>query len=422
MSVLLLNGLRVLSAVLRFPKRGVWSAEVELDLEAVALMPPDGTPALLAVGGVILTGTVADGGTFGNRAHCRVMGGRNGWGTDVPAQHFANPAGALISTLVYTATGLLVGEAVLDPIPEVFGEHFVRTAGPASRVFGDKDWHVDPITGIAMVAPWLPLPFDPLGVISDYDIGNERFSLISDFLILPGTIIADPLRLGAKTFVAGDVEQTFDANGSHADVWTGEGDTGALQSAITAAVREFAGVQYLKTYRYRFVLPEGGKLALQAITPGAPDLNPVAQWTGLSGISASLAGNAALAPATEIVVGFVGGDPREPFLVAFSPLAKPLALTLDAVGLVNVGIPTSPVALGVGTAAAVTALQAEVLALTAWVAALSAALAANPVTYTPFAAAMTAPGGAVAAAIATIGVPAVAAAQALIPSTKLFSQ
>ncbi len=182
---------------------------------------------------------------------------------------------------------------------------------------------------------------------------------------------------------------------------------------MRSMVQELGGTAYLKTYKYRFVLPIGGKLALQAITKGAPDLNPIDQWTGLSGITASLAGQAALFPSTEIVVGFVGGDPTEPFLVAFAPLNKPLGITLDAVTFVNVGAPTSPAAKAIGVQAQITALQAEILAI---VAALT--VQANAGAWLPPAAVSTmTPALAAAVAAAT---PLLLAGAAITPSPKLF--
>ncbi len=255
------------------------------------------------------------------------------------------------------------------------------------------------------------MPPDPLWTIVDYDIEQQRVTINSDGVILPGTIIADT-RFGAKTFVARDVEQTFDRMGSHAEVWVCEKPASRLQSAFASAVRAFSDSAHLRMYKYRFVVPVVGQLALQAITEGAPDLNPIDQWTGLSGIKAELGGLASLFPATEIIVGFVD---KEPFVVSYSPLAKPLAITIDATTFINLGaIPTSPVALATGVQAQIVALQVEVAAI---VAALTAVLnITGPITpahVTAFAPAL----AAVTAAIAAL-----AAGAALTPSQKVLSE
>ncbi len=414
------NGLRALSVRLSIPWRGVWVADIELDLDLVDTVALLVGPAVLVMGTSIFNGTFDERATgqFGDKAHCRVVGGRNGWDKEVVALHFNIPGGVVLSSLVYAATAAEVLELPpLDPIPKVF-QDFARTKGAASRVFGDRQWFVEPTTGIAIVNDWPPLPPDPLWTIIDFDIGQQRASIASDSVVYPGMVVVDT-RFGAELHIIRDVEQIFDSHGSHADVWFSKKPCSRLQEAFSTAVRELGRTAYLKTYKYRFVLGVLDKLILQAITPGAPDLNPISQWTGLSGITASLAGNAALFPATEIVVGFAGGDATDPYLVSFSPLAKPLGITLDALTFVNVGIPTSPAAKAVGTLAAIAALQIEVAALGAYVAALTAAMAANPAVYAPFAAAMVAPGAAAATAM-VVGAVAVTAAEATVPSPKLF--
>ncbi len=413
-----LNGLRALSVRFWIPWRGAWLADVEVDADVVetivtSLNVP--SPGVLISGGKTLTCTIDPrySGTFQNRAHARVVGGRGGWDTEVPAQDFVNPAGPLPSTVVYAATGALVLETVADPIPQIFDKRFPRSRGPASRVFRDRDWFVDPVTGITTVAQWPPAIPDPEWTIADFDIGQKRITILSDNLILPGTVIVDP-RFNGQTFIARDVEQTFDANGGRAEVWVAEKPVSRLAEGLASLVRELAGTAALKMYRYRFVLPEpGGMLALQAITPGAPDLNPISQWTGLSGISASLVKNATLAPATELVVGFTADDPPAPFIAAFSPLAKPLGLSLDAVTFINVGAATSPVALSIGVLQALAALKVEIDAIAA------ALVAAGSVpTWTVAGPAM----GAAAGTALTGGTAAFVPALALIPSKKLLSE
>lgn len=353
-----INGLRAITVRLTIPWRGVWVAHVEVDADLPDAVVMTG-PAVLVAGNTILSGTIDPRGTgrFNDRIHMRVVGGRGGWDKEVPAQHFTNPAGALVSTLVYAATAATVLETCVDPTPVVFGEHFVRSRGAASRVFGDRDWRVDLVTGITTTAPWPPLPLDPTATVADFHIETQTITVNSETVILPGSVIVDE-RFKGKTFIARDVEQIFDTKGTTATIWVAEKPVSRLAEAFATAVREYARTEYLKTYLYRFVVPAaGGKIALQAITPGAPDLNPIDQWTGLSGIQAALAGNAQLKPATEIVVGFVGGDPTAPYLVAFSPLAKPLGITIDALTFVDVGVPTSFVALATLVDANFTAMQ-----------------------------------------------------------------
>lgn len=397
-----LNGLRAISVRLSIPWRGVWVAFVEIDADLPDAVATSG-PAVLVCGNTILTGVIdpRGSGKFANRVHCRVVGGKGGWDKEVPAQDFSNPAGFLTSSEVYSVTAASVLETVIDPLPQLFGKRFPRMKGAASRVFLDRDWYVNLVTGVTFVAPWSPAVLDPSATVADFDIGNQRITVNSDNVILPGTVITNE-RFKGKTFIARDVEQVFDTSGTRAEIWVAEKPVSRLAEAFAVAVREFAQTAYLKHYVYRFVQPEGAALALQAVSAGAPDLNPIDQWTGLAGIQAALLGNAALAPATEIVVGFTSDNPPQPYLAAYSPLAKPLALTIDAVGPVNVGSgPVLPVALSPGVLTALTALQVEIAAIGA---------------------AVTALGGAGIPAIVKAGADAVAAAATTAPSKKLFSQ
>lgn len=374
MPMMTLNAFRVLSARLVIPWRGVWFADLVLDPDDARLAAPilsAPTPAILTIGLFPMRGTidVRGSGTFATKAAARIVGGNGGWDKSVPAQHFYLPSGTLLSTLVYAATAPLVLEPPpLDPLPQLFGKNFVRTAGPASAIFRDRDWHVDPTTGVAIVAPWIPLPLDPTAIISDFDIGQERAQVISDGPIFPGTILLDT-RFNGSTFTVRDVEQTFNADGSNAECWCSSNASSRLTSAFTQAVRAAADTPHLKTYRYRFVAPIANQLVLQAITPGAPDLNPVDQWAGLAGASAKIL------PGTEIIVGFTGDNPPQPYLVSFSPLGAPLEIDL---GPVPIPLATAPWAIALQAALTTFATGLNATTLSAQASALVTALAALP--------------------------------------------
>ncbi len=424
-----LNGLSAIKVELNLLWRGIWTAEVELDLDDPLLAPLSGAAVLIVPGGT-LTGTIdaAGSGTFLNRASVRVVGGAGGWDTAIAAQHFHNPAGALTSAVVYQATASAVGETVVDASPRVLGVHSARLAGPASGIFSeDTQWYVHPLTGVTMVADWLPSIPDPNWVIGNFDIHQQRVSITSDSLIFPGTPITDS-RFNGSAFVARDVQQTFSAEGSRAEVWVSESTSSRLQRLFSSLVAEAGHLAYLRTYRYRFVIAGGsdGELALQAITPGAPDLNPLEQWGGTSGLHATLLGVATLQPSSEIVVGFC--TPTDPYIVAYSPEGTPTVLSVDVSLALNVagGFPLSPVALAVPLLGAMAATVAMGAAIQTALAASSAALVAV-CGIAPLLPAHATAAGAATSATATSAT-AIAAASALITqaaavcaSTKLFS-
>ena len=240
-----LNGSPAVSLRVHAPARGVWFADVDLDLAAIAAPVPSGR-AVLTVGAAVLSGTVDPeaSGRFGTKARVRVVGGGNGWQKLVPAQHFHNDFGVL-STSVLQATGALVGEQVVDVTPSRLGVDYVRTAGPAARVLADAEWYVDP-TGITLVGPRPPVPLSPGADILTWDATARKAEIASDELILPGTILVD-VRFGTATVQ--DVEQTFGADGARAVVWCKPTDAPAklppgtrLARALSALAKESAGV------------------------------------------------------------------------------------------------------------------------------------------------------------------------------------
>jgi len=304
--LILLNGARCLSARLLFPSRGVWMADVIVDPLDAALVPLVAQPAVLAIGTSILTCTVdpSASSSFGDNVAVRVVGGRNGWGKDVSRQQFFMPAGALTSTIIYSATAALVGEAVVDASPVVYGKQYVRVAGKASSIFGDRDWYVDPTTGIANVMTWPTLPLPADAQILNWDLTQLSGSIASESLILPGMVLVDS-RFNGATYTVREVEMVFDKKGATALVWASE----SLSDILRNTIRKAANTTYLAVYKYRVILPVPAiGFALQAITPGAPDLNPISQYPGLI--------PPGIVPSAEVLVGFVAGDPSQPYLAA----------------------------------------------------------------------------------------------------------
>lgn len=368
MPTALLNGVAALAVRIVTPERGAWVAEVDLDPIVAAAFPFSvPAPAVLLIGTAItLRGTIdpRGSGRFVSTVRVRIVGGGGGWDKPVTQQDYQNDAGVL-STLVYTAAGAEVGEAVVDALPSVLGFHFVRVAGPASAVFRDRHWYVDSL-GVTQVSPRIFAVPDPSLEILSWEPTTQRAEVASDALLLPGTPLVDP-RIGGTPVVVRDVEQTFTRSGSRAVAWCSASSVSRLASALINMVRQFGQTAYLKPYRYRFVLAApglpgevGDRLQLQAVHPnmGAPDVLPISVW-GPSGISAKLT------PSTEVLVHFIEGDPGQPVVLGISPAGLPLELDLDASVAVSIGH-TAPIVELAGGAAP--------LATAPWAVALQAAL------------------------------------------------
>jgi hypothetical protein len=318
---LTLNGLAVIEATLQIMWLGAWVADCELDLDTPdvdGLILQTETPVTLILGGVTLIGTIdpRSSGTFAGKATARVVGGRGGWDKSIARQQFHNPAGVIPSQMVYTATGALVGEIVIDSSSTDFGKNYVRLAGPARAVFQNRNWYVEPYTGTTIVGDWPTLP-NVTADLLDWSPGDQMARMVSDSLVLPGTVIADE-RLGAATYTIRDVEQSFTAKGSTVKAWCSDSAASRLLSVMKSLTHALSPVKYHGFYKYRYILPAGPEMALQAVTEGAPDLF-IGMFPPPFPAQAPL-----LVPGTEVIVGFLGGDPTQPFLA--SPTILQLAL------------------------------------------------------------------------------------------------
>lgn len=313
------NGISATKIRLVIPYRGVWLAECELVYPDAKLAVLAG-PAVVVVGGMTLLGVIdpAASSSFLDRVTVRVVGGANGWGKTVSAQQFA---GVVLSSLVTLQTGAQVGERCVDPTPIAYGSNYLRMAGAASSVLEGRQWFVELTTGTTIVADWPPLPMTPDVQVLDWDNTQLRATIASDNLVTPGTILLDT-RFNGKTYTVRDVEAIYSGEGNTVTAWCGSENKTRFASTLRGMVQAFAQTDALKFYVYRFVAPAVGGLALQGITPRAPDLNPIEQWGGMQGVVAKLT------PGTQVVIGFAGGDLSQPFIAAYSLLTPPLELDL----------------------------------------------------------------------------------------------
>jgi hypothetical protein len=367
------------SARLLMPWRGVWVADLELALSAAQLLTPpsSGKVTITIVPGTpgapplaTLVGTIDPRGTgvFAQLYRVRVLAGGGGWEQPVTPQHYHSDGG-LFGAQVFGATAISVGEAVVTPIPVSLGNDFMRTAGPASRVLEGLDWYVDPATGTTMVGNRLPAVADASLEILTWDPAGQVAELVCEALVLPGTPLVDPrLPQGATTR---DVEQLFDAAGSHVKAWCSTASVAQLTNDLRSLIQEFSGRKFLATYLYRIVLQDAdGRLELQAVdtAAGIPDTLPLSPWTGVSGASVKYK------LGSQVRVAFFEGAASQPIVDSYDPTSIPLQATYDATAAVNVGPSAATVALAGGAAPVATGPWATQLmaALDALAMALSA--------------------------------------------------
>ncbi len=373
---LALGGLNVIAAVISIPWRGAWYADLTIDLQDQTSAPTGAQ--VLTVGAapdpvVTLAGTIDPrwSGSFVGAARVRLVAGGGGWSKPVTAQDFSSLSNVPLNQL-YQATAALVGERVSVAGPSTGAAHFVRTAsgpGPASRVFGDLDWYVD-FAGVTQVGSRPAAAADAALQLLNFDALEQRATL-AGALCVPNTTLSDP-RLNGASPVVRDVEVRIDHTGTWVTAWCSAAPISRAEAALRALVREYAGVATLKTYEYRYALSSGGGLALQATDPsaGAPDLNPIAEGTGMAGVLATLA------PSTLVYVTFVAGRPTQPLLVSYDSSKVPLQNSVDATTLVKVGPSAAAVQLAGGATPIALAppITTFLAALQTWSAAVAAAL------------------------------------------------
>ncbi len=317
-----------ISIRLVIPWLGAWIAEADLDLPTTEALPSGRVS--VSVGGESLVGTVdaRASGRFGEKARVRIVAGGGGWDRVVAARDFQNDAG-LWSNAALTATAAELGETVVDPKPVLLGNHFVRAAGAASKMFGHRDWFVD-ASGVTHVVPRLPVPPPADLDVLSWDPSLRLADLATDAIVWPGTTLSDA-RFGSA--VVRDVEQTFANGQGRALAWCGTSPSSRLTAALGSAANHSVGVTHLRLYRYRVVAQNSdGRLLLQAIKPVGvvPDVLPISIWPGMAGLSAEIT------PGTEVLLGFVEGDPAQPVVVSFQS-EPPLTLTLDATTAIELG-------------------------------------------------------------------------------------
>jgi hypothetical protein len=335
---LLVGNTSAVSVRLIIPWVGAWLADVDLDLASTEVLPSGRVTAM--VGSDTLMGTVDPfaSGRFGEKARGRIIAGGGGWDRAVAARDFQNDAG-LWSSAVLAATAAEIGESVVDATPILHGSHFVRAAGAASKVFLQRDWYVD-AAGITRVGARTPVaaPAD-LDILS-WDPTTRIAELASDSVVWPGTVLTDT-RFNTVTVRA--VEQRFGEGRARALAWCGTAASSSLTSALGSVASHAVGATHLRLYRYRVVAQNSDeRLLLQTVKPGGvvPDALPIDVWPGMAGLSAEIT------PGTEVLLGFIEGDPAQPVVLALQSEA-PLTLTFDATSAINLGKgATSPAAKG----------------------------------------------------------------------------
>lgn len=345
---------------------GVWAAQVEIHHGETS---PTGRVAITTAEGIALSGTVdpKHSGSFGEKRHLRVIAGGNGWSKTVRAQHFHSDVGLTMQVLA-SATAAEAGEVVTVLAPMVVGLDFARRNAPASQIFTDAgvDWWVG-LDGVTRVGARVPVVQPPSLEVLDWDPEAATVRFTASVLVEPGTVIVDD-RFGRR--IVREVEATVSNGAVTGTLWVVEasptaGTVSELTQSFAELAREATRIATARVYEYRVIAMAGSRVELQAVSKadGVPDILPASVWGGISGYRAELR------PASRVLVGFIAGDPRRPYVAAYEPPEadgwRPVKLELDAVASVEIGESAAvtniggPTATGVVTQASFAALMVQ---------------------------------------------------------------
>lgn len=304
-----LNDYRATSGTIHIPAWGAWHATIALDAEPET---PLAGSVTLEIAGLTLVGTVVSGGPVRGRSVYRVVAGAGGWGTEAAALAYSSDAGVRVATVLGDAA-TIAGETLdAATVPTTAaGPHFVREAGPVSRVLEQlfpQGWHVgeDGITRIGRrAASVLTRPVTRTRIAPELGVVELAADTIGD--LVPG-ITVDGIE-------AVDVQHELTPDGLRSTIWgSGLGSTSRRLDAFRALLAQLDPRRaYRALYEYRVVTQSSERLNLQPVrvSTGMPELRRVRVRPGVPGCRATHA------VGSRVLVGFVDADPSRPVVLAF---------------------------------------------------------------------------------------------------------
>jgi hypothetical protein len=343
------NPIRVVSAKLYHFWKGAWIAEVDLDPVPSQIPVATSGAAVLTLNGTALAGTIdpRGSGPWGPTAKAKLVAGAGAWDKPIAFQDLFQDTGVTLQSAVVSAVaqnGETFVPTTPDPSPTL-GNHAVRSSGPGARIFGANDWWVD-LSGVTQITPRPTASPDSTFVLVSYDPNTNSFVFHSDAVLMPGTVVTDS-RLGTASLTVRDVEQTFDKNGSSGIAWCGSLASSRLSAGLVNLVKEAGGTTFLRGARYRLIVYQGSRMALQSVggqASGLPDVIPLSQWSGLAGAVAHLA----LGQEVFLVWDYTIPTAPQPIQIAYSLTGLPQTSVVDATSKVTIGPSAATVQLQAG--------------------------------------------------------------------------
>ena len=313
-----LGGEPVSTVRLTLPERGVWWADVELEL----------APALsgrveLRIGDRSWSGTIDPqrSGTHMERARVRLVGGAGSWGTSLRAKHYHSDAGVR-AQLVLEDAAREAGEAITIPASigtASLGADYVRKAGPASRALEDAlrasgaTWWVDADGVTQLASARVTSDADPAAYeVLDVNPRARVVTLACDDVTAVGVGSRLTTRLDAPLTVR-ELDVCVEVAAVRLMARCSPASD-SVSSLLRTHIERVTGEKIWGLWRFRVTQRTGDRVELQPVraAAGLPDILPVSMWPGVAGSHAEVALGA------EVLVEFIEGDRTMPIVRAFA--------------------------------------------------------------------------------------------------------
>lgn len=304
MSESTINGLPLLRATVTLPRCGVWTADVEA--QSGETLSGDVT---IELQGLRLVGTIEDGAPYRERGWYRVLGGKGGWRSVLPARAYRNEAGVKLTTVVNDAARE-AGESVGTFAERRIGPGFVRPRAEAARVLDlltPDAWYVDP-SGVTQIGSWPVVPYGLTYQLIDSRPDRKRVTLAAEDLtgLVPGATL--------EGMEAASVRHELTPDGIRSQVYGTVGNVDRILRGLKALVGVLVhSTFYFGRYEYRVVDASDTHCDLVPARAalGLPDLANVVMRSGVPGAG----GSPAVGSSCEVM--FLDGDPTRPVVVGY---------------------------------------------------------------------------------------------------------
>jgi hypothetical protein len=349
MALVTVNGLQVFEARLCMPRTGVWHVD---------LLSSDGQvvvgPATINVnsGAVVLSGAAAMSrtGVFADTARARVAGGAGGMGLSAVPKHYTGTNVRIVLGDLLAAAGEKLSPTADVGILATGVDAFTVSANPIGTLLSQL------LAAAAPGASWRMLTDGTLWVGRETwpDAGVDRTTYqIREDNAETRTMMIEvdaPLILVGKTFEGRRVSYTEATVGQGGDgitmrIWFEDAAAGdvtdvdrmrkAFAALAQASLARIDKIDYGRHYSARVVAQSGATIDVQPDQVGGKDLLPdmanVPLLLGLPG--ASVDG----VQGGRVTVGWLGGDPSNPYAVAFDAESAVKKIVISVINQIFLG-------------------------------------------------------------------------------------